>query len=78
MENNNENRNENYNEKINEVPKKKNIWNLVLGLLFLIYGSYRLYVLSENNFQDDTLSLILAIGFIAFGLYDLWKYNKGL
>lgn len=62
----------------NEVPKKKNIWNLVLGLLFVGYGSYRLYVLSENNFEDETLGLILAIGFVAFGLYDLWKYNKGL
>lgn len=62
----------------NDLVRKKNIWNLVLGIIFLAYGCYKLYVLSQNNFQDDTLGLILAIAFIAFGLYDLWKYNKGL
>lgn len=62
----------------NGVPKRKNIWNLVLGLLFFFYGCYRLYVLSENDFQENLLGLFLAIAFVAFGLYDLWKYKKGL
>ncbi len=59
------------------IPRRKNIWNLILGLIFLAYGSYRLYVLS-NSIEENTFSLILAVAFIIFGLYDLWKYNKGL
>lgn len=56
---------------------RKNIWNLILGIIFLGYGSYRLYVLSVSA-EAETLSYILAIAFVIFGLYDLWKYYKGL
>ena len=61
----------------NDIPVKRNIWNLVLGLVFLGYGCYKLYTLS-NSLESDTLGLILGIGFIAFGIYDLWKYYKGI
>ncbi len=61
----------------NETPKNKNIWNLVLGIIFVGYGSYRVYTLS-SNINENILGFILGIAFIAFGLYDLWKYNKGL
>jgi hypothetical protein len=60
----------------NNIPQRKNIWNLVLGLIFLGYGSYRAYV-ETNNPDSDSFSLILAIGFIIFGIYDLYKYFKG-
>lgn len=59
------------------LPGRRNIWNLVLGIIFLVYGSYRLYVLS-NSIESSTLSYILAVAFVLFGLYDLWKYYKGL
>lgn len=62
----------------NDIPKKRNIWNLVLGLVFLGYGSYKLYELSNSIENGGTLNLILAIGFIAFGIYDLWKYYKAV
>ncbi|CAN5387974.1 hypothetical protein BH23BAC2_BH23BAC2_21800 [soil metagenome] len=61
----------------NNPPSRKNIWNLILGILFVGYGSYRLYSLS-NDIEGNVLGFILAIAFIAFGFYDLWKYNKGL
>lgn len=60
----------------NNTPKKRNIWNLVLGLVFLGYGSFKLYGLSNSTEEGNTLDLILAIGFVAFGIYDLWKYYK--
>jgi hypothetical protein len=62
----------------NNVPKKRNIWNLVLGLVFLGYGSFKLYGLSNNTEEGNTLNLILAIGFVAFGIFDLWKYYKAV
>ncbi|MCJ7758251.1 MAG: hypothetical protein MUP24_08890 [Gillisia sp.] len=60
----------------NTPTKERNIWNLVLGLVFLGYGSFKLYGLSNNTEETNTLNLILAIGFVAFGIYDLWKYYK--
>tara|TARA_R100000935_G_scaffold56325_1_gene87681 strand:+ start:1033 stop:1224 length:192 start_codon:yes stop_codon:yes gene_type:complete len=61
----------------NNLPKKRNIWHLVLGLIFLVYGCYKLYILNTAT-EDSTLGIILAIGFIAFGIYDLYKYYKGI
>jgi hypothetical protein len=62
----------------NNTPKKRNIWNLVLGLVFLGYGCFKLYGLSNNTEEGNALNLILAIGFVAFGIYDLWKYYKAV
>lgn len=56
---------------------RKNIWNLVLGIAFIGYGSYRVYTLS-SDIESNVLGFVLGIGFIAFGIYDLWKYNKGI
>ena len=61
----------------NSLPRKRNIWHLILGILFFIYGCYKLYTLTTNN-EEDTLGYILAVGFIAFGIYDLYKYQKGI
>ena len=60
-----------------QAPIQRNIWNLVLGIIFLGYGSYRVYTLS-NDFESNILGFILAIAFIGFGVYDLWKYYKGI
>ncbi|HSI69343.1 MAG TPA: hypothetical protein VK941_03860, partial [Gillisia sp.] len=46
---------------------RKNIWNLILGIIFLGYGSYRLYVLSVSAEGGETLSYVLAIAFVIFG-----------
>ncbi|MDX1542677.1 MAG: hypothetical protein R3214_01940 [Christiangramia sp.] len=59
-----------------EQSSKKNIWNLVLGLIFLGYGSFRLYQKMEAS-DSDTFGMILAIAFIFFGIYDLYKYFTG-
>jgi hypothetical protein len=61
----------------NNTPLKRNIWNLVLGIIFLGYGTYRIYSLS-NDIEGNILGFVLAIAFIVFGLYDLWKYYKGI
>ncbi len=55
----------------------RNKWHLILGILFLGYGSYRLYQKLQFG-EDDNFGMILAVGFIFFGLYDLWKYYKGI
>ncbi|SDS15686.1 hypothetical protein [Christiangramia echinicola] len=60
-----------------EEQPKRNIWNLVLGIVFIGYGSFRLYQKMQTS-DPDSFGLILAIGFIAFGIYDLWKYYKGV
>ena len=60
-----------------EERPQRNIWNLVLGLVFLLYGSFRLYQKSQAV-ETDNFGIILAIGFIAFGIYDLYKYYKGV
>ncbi|MCM8568110.1 hypothetical protein NE848_01900 [Gramella jeungdoensis] len=59
-----------------EQSSKRNIWNLVLGLVFLGYGSFRLYQKMESS-DSDTFGIILAIAFIIFGIYDLYKYFTG-
>ncbi|APG60033.1 hypothetical protein [Christiangramia salexigens] len=59
-----------------EERPQRNIWNLVLGIAFLGYGSFRLYQKS-NSTETDNFGIILAIGFILFGIYDLYKYYKG-
>jgi hypothetical protein len=57
----------------NQPEKKRNIWQLVLGIAFIGYGGYRLYY-RLNSPEEDVLGIILAVGFIAFGIYDLYRY----
>ena len=56
---------------------ERNKWNLILGIIFLAYGSFRLYQKLQLS-EPDNFGLILAVGFILFGFYDLWKYYKGV
>ena len=60
-----------------EPQPKRNIWNLVLGIVFLAYGSFRLYQKTQLQ-EPDNFGMILAVGFIIFGIYDLYKYYKGI
>ncbi|MGA9326028.1 MAG: hypothetical protein WBV47_08270 [Salegentibacter sp.] len=59
-----------------ERPVKRNIWHLVLGIIFLGYGCYRTWF-HLNAAETDTFGLILAIGFVAFGVYDIYQYYRG-
>ncbi len=56
-----------------QEPAKRNIWNLLLGIAFTGYGSYRIYH-HLNSVEIDKFGLFLAIAFVGLGLYDLYKY----
>ncbi len=56
---------------------QKNNWNLILGIMFLLWGSYRMYQ-HLYSVENDTFGIVLAAGFIAFGIYDLYKYFRGV
>lgn len=60
-----------------EQRPTRNIWNLILGIVFLGYGSFRLYQ-KMNTSDSDTFGIVLAVAFILFGIYDLYKYFKGV
>ncbi|SDR65848.1 hypothetical protein [Gramella sp. MAR_2010_147] len=60
-----------------EQKPQRNIWNLILGILFLGYGSFRLYQKTQLQ-EPDNFGIIIAVGFIVFGIYDLYKYFKGV
>jgi len=60
-----------------EPQPKRNIWNLVLGIVFLAYGSFRLYQKTQLQ-EPDNFGMVIAVGFIIFGIYDLYKYYKGV
>ncbi|MCH4823496.1 hypothetical protein ML462_09980 [Gramella lutea] len=59
-----------------EERPQRNKWNLILGILFIGYGSFRLYQKLQLP-DSDNFGIFLAVGFILFGIYDLWKYFKG-
>ncbi len=67
------------NEELNngDTGLQRNKWNLILGILFLGYGSFRLYQKLQMG-ETDAFGILLAVGFIGFGIYDLWKYYKGV
>ncbi|PRX43327.1 hypothetical protein [Salegentibacter salegens] len=54
---------------------RRNKWYLILGILFLVYGVYRLYSHLTAE-ETDNFGSILAVGFIVFGLYDLFRYFR--
>lgn len=58
-----------------ETDGRRNKWYLILGILFLGYGSYRLYS-HLTAVETDNFGSVLAIGFIVFGIYDLFRYFK--
>lgn len=53
--------------------KSRNIFNLVIGLAFVGYGSYRLFTYF-NGTEYTTFRLVIAVGFVILGLYDLYKF----
>ena len=57
----------------NKPPKRRNIFNLVIGIAFIGYGSYRLFTYF-NGAEYSTFRLVIAVGFIILGAYDLYKF----
>lgn len=58
-------------------PQTKNYLNLILGVAFVGYGSYRLI----SYFQGAELSnfrIVIAVGFVLLGAYDLFKFFSSL
>lgn len=53
----------------------KNYLNLFLGLAFIGYGGYRIFTFF-NGAGYSTFRIIVAIGFIILGGWDLYKFFK--
>ena len=52
---------------------RRNYFNLFLGIAFLGYGGYRLYTFFTGA-EYTTFRIIVAIGFIVLGVFDLYKF----
>lgn len=61
----------------NKPQKKKNIFNLIIGVAFIGYGSYRLFTYF-NGAEYSTFRLVIAVGFIILGVYDLYKFYSSV
>lgn len=58
-------------------PSRRNYFNLIIGIIFFAYGSYRLI----TYFQGAELSnfrVVIAVGFVVIGAYDLFRFFKSL
>ncbi len=60
-----------------DSPRKKNYFNLILGIAFLGYGTYRLFTF-VNGAPSTTFRIIIAIGFVLLGAWDLQKFFKSV
>ncbi|WP_235942486.1 hypothetical protein [Salinimicrobium oceani] len=54
---------------------RRNYFNLFLGIAFLGYGGYRLFSFF-NGAPYTTFRIIIALGFIILGAFDLYKFYK--
>ena len=59
----------------NHSPRRKNYLNLIIGLAFLVYGSYRIFSFYTGT-EYTNFRLIIAIGFIVLGAADLYRFFK--
>ncbi|WP_339875524.1 hypothetical protein [Olleya marilimosa] len=50
--------------------------NLILGIVFIAYGVFRIYQHLNENLTPNTIRLIIAIAFIGSGGYSIYKYFK--
>ena len=53
----------------------RNYINLFLGIAFLGYGGYRIYTFLTGA-EYTSFRIIVAIGFIILGAFDLYKFFK--
>ncbi len=54
---------------------KRNILNLILGIAFFSYGSYRLYTFYEGA-PYSNFRLIVAIGILLIGIFDIYNFFR--
>ena len=54
---------------------RKNYFNLILGIGFLGYGTYRIYTFLTGA-EYTTFRIIIAIGFMILGGFDLYKFFR--
>lgn len=54
---------------------QKSYFNLILGIAFLGYGGYRLFTFVTGA-EYTTFRIIIALGFIILGAFDLYKFFK--
>lgn len=60
--------------KMSAAPRR-NYFNLFLGIAFIGYGGYRLFSFM-NGAEYTTFRIIVAIGFIILGAFDLYRFYK--
>lgn len=59
---------------MSDTPRR-NYLNLFLGIAFLGYGGYRLFTFYIGA-EYTTFRIIIAIGFIILGAFDLHKFFR--
>jgi hypothetical protein len=60
----------------NSPKNNKNIFNLLLGFLFIGVGGYRLYSHYFTETVYSNFRLVLSILLIGFGINSFYKYFK--
>lgn len=53
----------------------RNYFNLVIGIAFTVYGTYRLSTFYRGA-EYNTFRIIIAVGFVVLGIWDLYKFFK--
>lgn len=53
----------------------KRYFNLLIGIAFLIYGSYRLFTFFTGA-AYNTFRIIVAIIFVMLGAWDIYRFFK--
>lgn len=59
---------------------KKNITNLISGIIFLAFAFYRLYqyLTSGTEAASGPIRLVIALVFFGYGIYAIYTYFKKL
>ncbi len=58
------------------VKKPQNKWDLIFGIGFILFGAYRLYNRFVNDVDVSTGRIVLAVGFVGLGIFNIYKYIK--
>ncbi len=59
-----------------DTPKQKNVFNLLLGLIFIGVGGFRVYTHYFTEVTYSNLRLILSILLIGLGINSFYRYFK--
>jgi hypothetical protein len=53
--------------------QRRNYLNLIVGIAFMAYGSYRLLTF-WNGAAYTTFRIIIALGFVILGIWDIYRF----